>query len=87
MSSRVERRHAHPSRRASRVVAFDWVSACLAARRRVEEESFEIDGDTQGGNGGPKAGRLRKQSGGPPLFHGAGTTTARRKACLCVRNT
>lgn len=58
------------------VVAFDWVGACLAARRRVEEEAFEIDGDMQGGEGGAKAGRLRKASGQPPLFHGAHTPAA-----------
>ncbi|KAJ9552244.1 hypothetical protein OSB04_016289 [Centaurea solstitialis] len=41
------------------IVTVEWVKACVKAGRVVDEEPYEVQLDTHGCSGGPKAGRLR----------------------------
>ncbi|KAL4577218.1 hypothetical protein LXL04_013323 [Taraxacum kok-saghyz] len=50
------------------VVNIEWVKACMECKSYVNEEPYEVNLDTHGCVGGPKAGRLRNLDNSPKLF-------------------
>lgn len=47
---------------------FSGVKACMEARCRVNEETYEVHLNTHGCIGGPKVGRLRVLNNVRPIF-------------------
>ncbi|PWA85723.1 BRCT domain-containing protein [Artemisia annua] len=50
------------------ILTTEWLKACAKAGKLVDEEPYEVNLDTHGSSGGPKAGRLRVLNNCPKLF-------------------